>query len=290
MYGNSMPTMPTLRSWIVADSYWHKVKASRSKKLGPDERSLVKDRQARFAHYAIKRGPDGEYYDLQLYKHASCRLFKPEESGEYKIWYSYTGSQTDKRFFWQTMDFRDKEVTTDGREVKVPLHIVHARMDKWSAKLAFTPDRKLIVDRSWHMPHYRAFMTNETKEQRRQATKLAEPFINMAILSMDELKSYDKALSSYGHFDYDWIYHSDVSEEKINEFMSRARRFVERNRRHVYINRQYVEQPITPKELRRILLDDLMTNLYLTKQEGIEPKPMFMDYEDWTPSLKVRRT
>jgi hypothetical protein len=289
MYGNSMPKMPVMSSWIRADSYWHNTKASRSKKLEPDERSLVRDKQAKFSHYALKRAPEAEYYDVRLYKHNSCRLFKTEPSGEYTVWYSNTGSLTDRTFLWGHTPYNDKVHTTDGREVKVPLYSVHARMDKWSAKLVFSPDHRLIVDRSWHMPHYRAFMTNETKEQRRQATKLAEPFINMAILSMDELKSYDKALSSYGHFDYDWIYHSDVSEEKINEFMSRARRFVERNRRHVHINWQYVEQPITPKELRRILLDDLMTNLYLTKQEGIEPKPMFMDYEDWTHSLKVRR-
>lgn len=291
MYGNSMPNMPVMSSWIRADSYWHGTKASRSKRLEPDERSLVRDKQAKFSHYSLKRAPEAEYYDVRLYKHNSCRLFKTEPNGEYAVWYSNTGSITDRTFLWRQTPYNDKVQTTDGREVKVPLYLVPARLDKWSAKLVFSPNHRLIVDRSWHIPHYRSFMTDDKRAERKQITKLAEPFVNMAVLAMDELDTYDLTVSAYGRLDYDWLYHSDIKESSLNLFMSRARALVKnwKRRNSTWVSGTFREDDMPPKLLRKLLLEDIMTNLYMNGRDGQEDKPMFMNYDDWSPTLRPRR-
>jgi len=292
-YGALCNDLIRVRSYFRAENWWNNAPKCRSTKLTSNQKSLHPRKPSSFTHYRLERGPNADYYDLAMYDTSLCRLFKPQPNGNYEVWYSYTGSQTDSHFHNRVTPYQSRVMTTDNVRVVVPLALARRARGEFTAKCVFTASGLLIREKSWHVPHGRRLMSKERRDERKETVRLAEPYVTMALVGRDNLDMYqDHRCVS---FDGDWL-RQEPTEEIINGVMRMAydikTQWERRNRKWVKNLDpripnfgEYVHVPMPDNKLREELIQKLHginnTSSYRDKWDEM---PMFMADADYPRS------
>jgi len=292
-YGALCNDLRSIGSYFRADDWWHKAPKCRSTKLTSNQKSLHPRKPSSFTHYRLERGPDADYYDLAMYDTSLCRLFKPQPNGNYEVWYSYTGSNSDAHFHNRVTPYQSRVITTDNVRVVVPLALARRGRGEFTAKCVFTASGLLIREKSWHVPHGRRLMSKGRRDERKETVRLAEPYVTMALVGRDNLDMY--ADHRYVSFDGDWL-RQEPTEEVINGVMRMAydikNQWERRNRTWVKNLDprmpnfgEYVHVPMPDNKLREELIQKLHginnTSSYRDKWDEM---PMFMADADYPRS------
>ena len=294
-YGALCNDLIRVRSYFRADDWWHKAPPCRSTKMNPKfQKSLHPRKPSSFPHYRLERGPDADYYDLSMYDTPLCRLFKPQPNGNYEVWYSYTGSNSDSHFHSRVTPYQSRVMTTDGVRVVVPLALARRGRGEFTAKCVFTASGLLIREKSWHVPHGRRSMSKERRDERKETVRLVEPYVTMALVGRDNLDMYSdhKCISLSRTYDGDWL-RQEPTEEVINGVMRMAydikTQWERRNRSWVHNTDpripnfgNYVHVPMPDKNLREEIIQKLhIINSTIKYQDRWDEMPMFMSDADY---------
>lgn len=306
-YGALCNDLRSIGTYQRADDWWHKAPPCRSAKMDPKfQKSLHPRKPSSFTHYRLERGPNADYYDLAMYDTPLCRLFKPQPNGEYEVWYSYTGSNSDSHFHNRVTPYQSRVMTTDNVRVVVPLALARRGRGEFTAKCVFTASGLLIREKSWHVPHGKRFMTKERRDARKETVRLVEPYVTMALVGRDNLDMYSEhvCLSNPRHkHDADWL-RQEPTEEVINGIMRMAydrKTYWERKNRKWVQNLDprmpnfgnYEHVPMPDKDLREAIISNIHSiNQTSSYKDGWKEMPMFMadaDYPRTGLSFKTPR-
>ena len=294
-YGALCNDLRAIGSYFRADDWWHKAPPCRSAKMNPKfQKSLHPRKPSSFPHYRLERGPDADYYDLSMYDTSLCRLFKPQPNGNYEVWYSYTGSNSDSHFHKQVTPYQSRVMTTDGDKAVVPLALARRGRGEFTAKCVFTASGLLIREKSWHVPHGRRSMSKERRNERKETVRLVEPYVTMALVGRDNLDMYaeHKCVSLSYTYDGDWL-RQEPTEEVINGVMRMAydikTQWERRNRSWVHNTDpripsfgNYVHVPMPDNKLREEMIQKLhIINSTVRYQDRWDEMPMFMSDADY---------
>ena len=305
-YGALCNDLRSIGTYQRADDWWHKAPPCRSAKMNPKfQKSLHPRKPSSFTHYRLERGPDADYYDLAMYDTSLCRLFKPQPNGNYEVWYSYTGSNSDSHFHQRVTPYQSRVMTTDGVRVVVPLALVKRGCGEFTAKCVFTASGLLIREKSWHVPHGRRLMSKERRDERKETVRLSEPYVTMALVGRDNLDMYsDHPVINSNRISSDWLY-KEPTEEAINGVMRMAydikTQWERRNRKWVHNTDprmpnfgEYVHVPMPDNKLREEMIQKLhIINSTIRYQDRWDEMPMFMadaDYPRTGLSFKTPRS
>jgi hypothetical protein len=295
-FGSACKDLKTIGTYQRADDWWHKAPVCRSAKMDPKfQKSLHPRKPSAFPHYRLERGPNADYYDLALYDTALCRLFKPQPNGNYEVWYTHTGSQTDSLFHNRVTPYESRPMTTDGDRAVVPLALTRRHREDFTAKCVYTASGLLIRSESWHVPHGKRFMTKERRDERKEVVRLSEPYVTMAIVGRDNLDIYSDHMcithSRHKHAD-DWL-RQEPTEEIINGIMRMAytikTQWERRNRKwvHNYDLRtpnfgEYVHVPMPDNKLREEMISRIHSISQTgTYKDGWQDMPMFITASEY---------
>ena len=299
-FGALCNDLRSIGSYFRAEDWWHKAPPCRSAKMDPKfQKSLHPRKPSAFPHYRLERGPNADYYDLALYDTPLCRLFKPRENGDYEIWYTYTGSQTDSHFHHRVTPYQSRVMTTDGDKAVVPLALTRRHREDFTAKCVFTASGLLIREKSWHVPHGKRFMTKERRDERKEVVCLSEPYVTMALVGRDNLDMYSDHICITHHrhkHEDDWL-RQEPTEEVINGIMRMAydikNQWERRNRKWVtHIGNSgvrtignYEHVPMPDNKLREEMISKIhsisQTSSY---RDGWQEMPLFMTDADYPRS------
>lgn len=295
-YGALCNDLVSIGTYQRADDWWHKAPPCRSAKMDPKfQKSLHPRKPSAFPHYRLERGPNADYYDLALYDTSLCRLFKPRANGDYEVWFTHTGSQTDSYFHNRVTPYQPRPMTTDGDRTVVPLALTRRHREDFTAKCVYTASGLLIRSQSWHVPHGKRFMTKERRDERKEIVRLSEPYVTMAIVGRDNLDIYSDHMcithSRHKHED-DWL-HQEPTEEIINGIMRMAydikTQWERRNRKWVQNDDprmpnfgNYEHVPMPDKDLREAMISRIhsisQTSSY---RDGWQDMPMFITESEY---------
>jgi len=195
-----------IHHYADADWFFNKIAPVKSAKWNKHERPL--GRRSAW-HYRLERGQDAAYYDVCLYHTKMIRYVKPDQHGYREVYIRGHDSNTSRSFLahnihrcynGQGARFTDTENTVRF----VPFSPYTHRAD-WSARLVFDPNGRLVVERSEHLPIYRATVTPEQREARAALRQQMKTINMIAALRMDtyranaeweEVSAYHKTLAA----------------------------------------------------------------------------------------------
>lgn len=176
----------------AAARYFDETKLPRSKYWGDDARPLY---NVRSHHYRIERGPNGDYYDVILYKTPMLRLFRPAEDGTREMHLRAHRTTASNQFMYYVCGFNYAPlfITQGGESVHVPLicnpsygkAAVGTVPEGFSAKIVLDADGRLIRERSAHYLTYSRQMSDSDKEARAEMTERLAPYIDLLMLRRD---------------------------------------------------------------------------------------------------------
>lgn len=150
-------------------------------------------------HYRVERGPNGDYYDMVLYRTVMARYYKPAADGARRVLYSADPRQLSSQFMWRIVGSRScKQVTTtEGVKVASPLYDHCTVQDPWvqvydgtkfSAALWFDAEGRLDVSKYAHTPHQKVVASDEDKARRKAFKEKFANLLFMAVLRMPEFE------------------------------------------------------------------------------------------------------
>lgn len=185
--------LPCIRNYAEALKWWNEhPKPPRSRKWENHQRPLY---NTAAQHYRLESNNPEQYIDLVLYRTTMARYYVPDADGNQRRLYMGDGSLTSRGFMWHVLHINswgNTEETTDGRRVVAPVYCSPFTVEmgaEFSADYLFTPDNKLIVDRSAHTPHYRKISTGDDKERRAHIRELFSPFLDIAMFRMADYEA-----------------------------------------------------------------------------------------------------
>ena len=183
-----------------AARYFEETKKPRSAKWSDDERPLYNTRSH---HYRILKGNDNgvPFYDLVLYSTSMIRYYEPDASNNHRVLVRGHYSAASGNFLWHHGFARNKglwcvDANGQGREGKLLLnHYTEKATDHgvphgWSADLLFIGEPsdgyKVLLDKSRHIPGYKAATSPEDSAKRRQLKQTVDHWIELLGYRLDE--------------------------------------------------------------------------------------------------------
>lgn len=168
----------------------------------PNERPLDDKTQH---HYRIVRGPDEAYYDAVLYSTVMARYYAPAEGGR-RVCYNNDARVLSGQFMWsvlQTGGRTPRKVTTEGKEVFVPIGHERRYEQKFGADLWFTGPRSDILDvsRSHHRPIEVPRMSDELKAWKKDVRAQLAPVFELMKYSVEGTPLV-RARRAFNQYDY----------------------------------------------------------------------------------------
>ena len=188
MFAGHTRALPYIRNYAEAIKWWHEnPKPPRSRKWDDYQRPL---RGTAFKHYRLESLFPEQFIDVVLYQTTMARYFAPDADGNERRLYIGNNTVTSRNFMWDVLGLNtycNAVIATDGRKVVAPIYQREFTLvdgAPFSADFMFTPDNKLIVDRSVHTRHWRKVSTTEDKSQRTRVRDLFKPYLDIAMFRM----------------------------------------------------------------------------------------------------------
>lgn len=189
MFSGHTHLLPTISNYTQARKYWDKTKKPRTAKWADNQRPL---KDARSLHYRIETDNPDQYFDICLYGTTMGRLYAPDAEGNERRLYRGVDTTTSHKFMFDVLLRRSYTHTTDGRNATAPVYntpflkLMEEPSKDFSADYWFTPDNKLIVEKSRHTRHWRKVSDENDKAIRVQMRTRWEPFLMLAAFRMPE--------------------------------------------------------------------------------------------------------
>jgi hypothetical protein len=297
----------SLDTYARADDWFNERKQVRSKAWSVHERPTAPkgtDQRGR-----LIRHPDGEYYDISLYKTTMARLFKPEVINGQRIerrYYLGHASPLSYQFMSDALWLRPvNRVHVKGEKRVLPIYTRAMPDSDFSAELVYVDD-ELDLEQSKHTRHFRRVSTTEDKARRAEVAKRFESYIMLAQMRLPEFEaSAVLSARSGAPFGGDSsgkhkhsvalprIFEGNPDPASTNEFfemcqmvyttMASKRGY---DQSGFYLGHSWqkntpdpaskLEKPITPDEFRRGLLSRINTAMDVDKKSGQEEIPQFV--------------
>ena len=175
-FGVNVNNLPRISSYERAQDWFNKVhNPVRSKKWLPHQRPL---RNTQSPHLRIENHEVNgvDCYDVCLYETPLIRFFQPNSNGERAVWMQNHYSYSSSNFMW-AMGWHNRMnlQTTDG--IAFPLFVsdqtgiaVNLWGDKFTCKLVFNSEFKVITDKSAYIPAMRK-SSSATHRAKRKALR-----------------------------------------------------------------------------------------------------------------------
>jgi len=189
-----------------ADWFFNKITPVKSAKWGKDQRPL--GRRTAW-HYRLERGQDAAHYDVCLYHTKMIRYVKPDQHGYREVYIRGHDSNTSRSFLahniHQCYNGHGARFTDTKNTVRFVPFSPYTHGADWSARLVFDPNGRLVVERSEHLPIYRATVTTEQREKRAELRKQLKVINMLAALRIDtyranaeweEIRAYKETLAT----------------------------------------------------------------------------------------------
>jgi hypothetical protein len=164
---------------------------------------------SRMKHYCLTRGPINpatqtpEYFDLVLHSTSVIRYMRPDEDNNHTVYLTYGGWATVmtrdfmKRHGWH---YAQGFNTTNDERVAVPYNFAAPPKEwidgQWLAKLTFNEDKKLIVERSDHMPVYKRVSSKDDKARRAALRNKMDVLCDMLWMSIESVAAADSVIDN----------------------------------------------------------------------------------------------
>jgi len=181
-----------MRTYEEAVAHYEKCKSpTRSAKwlAMPDKPRYLRNVSA--DHMGIHKTDEGAIY-YRLYNTNVAIFYPPEANGDRKVVTNFYNSQTTSIFMYENNLHYYEQVTTDGKQVKVP-YVSSWDRDKQqhtpSAVLYFDSNNKLIVERSHHKDIYTFKSSAEDKEKRKEFKKKVDVLMTLAMFRLPEYRA-----------------------------------------------------------------------------------------------------
>jgi hypothetical protein len=317
MFAGRTHNLPYIRNYEEARKWWDThPKPPRSRKWDDYQRPLYNTASK---HYRLESMEPDRYIDVILYNTTMARYHAPDADGNQRRLYFGHYTITSRNFMWDVLKVNphcNTAHTTDGRKVVAPIYMHHFTHDgdtPFSADYLFTPDNKLIVERSAHTRHWRKVSTDDDKTKRARVRELFKPFLDIAMFRMQEYEA-NATLSinvgqPFGGTAYGYrhkeavrnmtsalVANAEPSQDDINMFFDLGQEafntiaskrgynqdgFVMDN----WYNRQNkttlgtpndLERPVTADDLRKSLTDMVMKLINANDQSGWLEIPQFV--------------
>lgn len=197
---SNVRTCHTAHTYERAHAHFEKTPEVKSRSRGsrifsPNERPLDDNRKW---HYRIERGPNAEYYDVNLYHTTMARYYKPDEAGRYRVCYVWDSRSTSVQFMWHVVGVSkiEKYYTPEGKRVCVPIS-TSGGYNRFSTDLTFDKDGKLDISQSSHAQIQRFVVTPEIKAWRKTLRERTKTLFTL--LEMGELPGWEESgVTVYG--------------------------------------------------------------------------------------------
>ena len=188
MYAGRTHTLPFIRDYAEARKWWNEhPKPPRSKKWDDYQRPL---QGTAFKHYRLESMFPEQFIDVVLYQTTMARYFAPDADGNERRLYMGHGTITSRNFMGNVLNlsiYCNTVETTDGRTVVAPIYqrdFLRVDGAPFSADFLFTPDNKLIVEKSSHTRHWRKVSTADDRAERAGIRELFKPYLDIAMFRM----------------------------------------------------------------------------------------------------------
>lgn len=179
-------SVASIINYEQADKHFNETPEHKRCKGWMSHERCLKKRASGNRHYRIEQHNGGEYYDVCLYAKVMGRFYRPDANGHCRVLYAGHPSTTSQSFMWHVLQVwrSHSRATTDGRLVIAPVYNNNTIIDKadsFSADLTFDSERRLIVEKSKHSPHY----THKALRKR-----IKEKFANYIMLAQMRMPEY----------------------------------------------------------------------------------------------------
>ena len=306
-FSNSIKDCTRIIGYSQAVRHFEDTKRPRSVRWDADERPLYKTSTH---HYRLKRGPDGEYYDVVLYNTTMLRYMKPEANGVELVYLHYDDRRASREFFWRQfgagygnmkpfdVGLRYIPVSWDDQR-ELEINGITIPVDFYAVLARNPADKRYIRHLSAHRPVYAKVSSDEDKEDRAKLRKGLEWVIDMMVLrigtfheaadvSLDRGRAFGGAQKPWNHKMLTHVYPHRLEEqfaapeelarlealaqEVYNVALSK-RAYAENDRRAYTLNKS--DRPIEVAVFRKALTDKLISLAGLNQQTGKEWLPLF---------------
>ena len=184
-------SVATIYNYEQADTYFNKTPEHKRCKGWMSHERCLKKRASGNRHYRIEQHDGGEYYDVCLYQKVMGRFYRPDANGHCRVLYAGHHTTTSQSFMWNVLGTwrSQSRNTSDGRLVVAPVYNNNTIIDKadsFSADLTFDSERRLVVEKSKHSPHYVYRSSDEDKAKRKRIKEKFSTYTTLALLRMPE--------------------------------------------------------------------------------------------------------
>lgn len=320
MFSGSTHLLPTISNYSNARKHWGLTKKPRSGKWADNQRPL---KDARSVHYRMESYDADTYIDIVLYGTVMARFYAPDADGNERRLYMGHDSVTSRKFMSDVtyISQGNTEHTTDGALVAAPVYASPFMRDQgndFSAEFWFTPNGRLLVDRSRHTRHWRRVSVADDKAARAHMRKLWSTYTTLAMFRMPEFIENVELRDDYGQpfsgaqvgwrmnmaidkIDAALIAGTEPEAEHIDNFFELCQRtFNTLASKRGYVQPGFVmsswhtkvnlstysdlEKPITPQELVKSIERHVAKRLKLHTRSGLVELPQFMPHADYPRS------
>lgn len=323
MFSGATHLLPTIANYAQARKHWEETKQPRGAKWSDYQRPL---KDARSHHYRMESNDPQGYFDLVLYRTVMARFYAPNAEGHEHRLYMGHGSLTSRKFLSDVLAAGLAVDTTDGRRVAAPIygtHCVTNQGDAFSLSAWFTPDNKLIVEKSKHTRHWRKVSNADDKQARAELRKRWATYLTLVMFRMPEfienveLNEYSaqpfrsavngwRHAQAIEHIDKALRMGNEPDQEQIDKFFeacqlafnmlaskrgSEQRGFRMQSWHHQNALSTYNDllKPPTPQDLIKTVERMLTNKLRANVRSGRQELPQFMPYADFPRSNVLAR-